>query len=286
MNPRQRNLNLAIGASLALHAVVLSIHFKLPDAISKATQRSLDVILVNSKSATRPTDAQAKAQTDLDGGGNTPEDRRATTPLPPDRRIKEGDDLINAQRRVAQLEAERQQAMTQLRSQKSIAAVQQRNEPAPPAPPSQLSGLDLANRAMAITRLEGEIATRTDPANKYPLRKILGSRTIAVPDAMYVNSVIEKIERIGTLNFPPEARGKLSGKMMVTLVIKPDGSLHSFELNNPSEHKILNAAAERIARMGSPYPRVPAEVLGGQEVVAITRHWTFSHEDLRTASTR
>ena len=76
MDPPQRSLSLALGVSLLFHAVVLSIHFKLPEVLGKATERALDVILVNNKSAHRPDQAQAKAQANLDGGGNTEEDRR------------------------------------------------------------------------------------------------------------------------------------------------------------------------------------------------------------------
>jgi hypothetical protein len=103
MDPQSRNLGLAIGASLLLHGILLSIHFAFPDALSHAKERALDVILVNSRSATRPTNVQAKAQANLDGGGNTDEDRRAATPLPVSRQTKDGESLVEAQRRVAQL---------------------------------------------------------------------------------------------------------------------------------------------------------------------------------------
>ncbi len=101
----RRALKLALGISLALHALLLSIHFKLPEALGKASEKALDVVLVNSRHKSKPTQAQAKAQANLDGGGNVAEDRRAKTPLPPSERSTEGNELIEAQRKVAQLEA-------------------------------------------------------------------------------------------------------------------------------------------------------------------------------------
>jgi hypothetical protein len=77
MDAPRRNLTLALGASLLLHATLLAVRFTPPDFIDKARERAMDVILVNSKSKSRPDKAQAKAQTNLDGGGNTEEDRRA-----------------------------------------------------------------------------------------------------------------------------------------------------------------------------------------------------------------
>ena len=76
-------MQFAILASILVHAAVLSLRFAFPDASRLRTPpQTLDVILVNSKSATRPAEPQALAQANLDGGGNTDEDRRAKTPLP------------------------------------------------------------------------------------------------------------------------------------------------------------------------------------------------------------
>ncbi len=109
----RRNLTIALAVSVALHLLLLSIHFKYPEALSKAKERALDVILVNSKSARKPPkgQAQAKAQTNLDGGGNTDENRRAKTPLPVSAQTKEGNELLDAQRRVTELERQQQQMM-------------------------------------------------------------------------------------------------------------------------------------------------------------------------------
>ena len=60
-----------IGISFFLHGVVLTLHFKFPEASSAMREKALDIILVNAKSAQKPKDAQALAQANLDGGGNT-----------------------------------------------------------------------------------------------------------------------------------------------------------------------------------------------------------------------
>ena len=122
MDAPRRNLTLALGVSLLLHAGLLAIRFTPPDFMDKARERALEVILVNSKSKARPDKAQAKAQTNLDGGGNTDEDRRAKTPLPPSQRTRECDQLVEAQRRVAELEAQAQLQMTGLKGARTISA--------------------------------------------------------------------------------------------------------------------------------------------------------------------
>ena len=76
----QSRFQYAVGASLVLHAVVLfGITFRPPD-LSKLDNivPALEVVLVNSRSATSPVQADAVAQHNLDGGGNTDSDRRAS----------------------------------------------------------------------------------------------------------------------------------------------------------------------------------------------------------------
>jgi protein TonB len=275
---QSRNLGVAIAASLAFHALVLSIHFTYPDALATAKERALDVILVNSKSATRPTDVQARAQANLDGGGNTDLDRRAATPLPLAKQARDGDTLIESQRRVAQLEAQQQQIMTQLRSRKAAPAAPVRNEPVPPAPPA-VSGLDLASTALAAVRLEGQIARQIEEYNKRPRKKFIGARTSEYRFAQYVEDWRQKVERVGNLNYPEAARGRMYGSLVLTVIIKADGTLDRVDINRPSGQKVLDDAARRIVRMAAPYSAFPADIARDTDILEITRTWTFTNAD-------
>ena len=77
-------LSLAVFISLAIHLfVIYGLHFKFPD-LGKLGHLSapLEVVLVNSKSRSKPVHADALAQANLDGGGNTDLNKRAKSPLP------------------------------------------------------------------------------------------------------------------------------------------------------------------------------------------------------------
>ena len=278
MRPDQRTFALALGASLLAHAVVLSIHFRLPDMIDKAKERALDVILVNSKGRHKPVDAQAKAQANLDGGGNVDEDRRVATPLPPSVRERPGDSLLEAQERVAQLEMQTRQMMTQLRGERSIAADRSRNEPTPAARP-QISGLDLASSAREMIRLEGEINRQTEEYNKRPRKKFLGARVTEANYAQYVEDWRQKVERIGNLNYPEAAKGKLSGTLVLTVSIKSDGSLNSVEVDHSSGFKVLDDAARRTVQLAAPYGRFPDSISRDTDILYITRRWAYTISD-------
>ena len=63
---------MAILLSLIFHAVVLfGITFKLPPPRIDKAATPLEVVLVNSKSVSKPHKANILAQANLDGGGNT-----------------------------------------------------------------------------------------------------------------------------------------------------------------------------------------------------------------------
>src|SRR5262252_1761685 len=98
MDPDSRALATALSISVVLHAVVLSIHFKLPEAFRGVTPTQLDVVLVNSKTRSRPAQADVLAQSNLDGGGDTDLERHAKSPLPP-LPSERGADLKQATRR-------------------------------------------------------------------------------------------------------------------------------------------------------------------------------------------
>jgi protein TonB len=272
-------LLLALAVSLLAHAVLLAVHFTPPDLLDKATERALDVILVNSKHAQRPHKAQALAQANLDGGGDTAEDRRVKTPLPPAKQTQSGDDLVAARQRVAQLEAEAKKMLTQTKSRQTVSTPEQAPQAAPPPPVPTPSGLDLANSAMAIARLEGEIARQTEAYNQRPRKKFLGARVSEYRFAQYVEDWRQKVERVGNLNYPAAARGRLYGSLVLTVVIKSDGDLDHVEVNRSSGQPVLDQAAVRIVRMAAPYAPFPEAIKRDTDIIEITRTWTFTSED-------
>ena len=276
--PSGITLSTALGISFFVHAVALTVRFAPPDFIDQARERALDVVLVNSKSKSRPDKAQAKAQTNLDGGGNTEDDRRATTPLPPSERTREGNDLVETQRRVAELEARQQQMMTRLKSDSAVTADKPQDKPAPQTTPN-ISGSDLASSAMAIARLEAQIDKQTNEYNQRPRVKRFGSRVEEYRFAQYVEDWRQKVERIGNLNYPAAAKGRLYGSLVLIVIIRANGDLERVELSRSSGQSLLDDAARRIVQMAAPYPAFPESIRRDTDVLEITRTWTFTNTD-------
>ncbi|HOI52794.1 MAG TPA: TonB family protein [Azonexus sp.] len=281
--PSDRRLWLALGVSLLLHGLLLSLHFAFPEASRVAREKALDIILVNARAQRPPADAQALAQANLDGGGNTDENLRAKTPLPATEQQSSGEDMQQMRRRVRELEAAQHKMLTQAANLARVAAAETRSEQPEPSP--QLTGTDLADTARAMARLEGEIAKSIEEYNKRPQKKFIGARTKEYRLAPYFDAWKQKIERIGTLNYPEAARGKLYGKVVLFVELRvDDGSLYNVEISRSSGHKLLDQAALRILRMAAPFGPIPREAMDGATVLSFAREWNFVPGD--TLATR
>ena len=272
----ERALWWALGVSIALHALLLSLHFKFPEASRIVQDKALEIILVNSRSAHRPKDAQALAQANLDGGGDTDQNRRAKTPLPPSSRQQAGNDLEHAQKRVQALEAQQQKLLGE---RSRLKQAERKDTQAQPEPTPTLSGRDLAHSALAMARLEAEIARSTEEYNKRPRKKFIGTRTAEYRYARYMEDWRLKVERVGTLNYPQAARGRLYGTLQLSVWIRTDGSVDKIEIERSSGQRVLDDAAQRIVHMASPYAPFPPDIQRDTDVLVITRNWTFARGD-------
>jgi protein TonB len=281
IDPAHRGFALALLASLGLHAVLLSIHFKLPERLSRATLETLEVVLVNAKSARKPDKAQARAQANLDGGGNTDQNRRAKTPLPPSLKAHAGDRLMEAQRRVEALEIQQRRLLAQAQSSRSVHSETASSDTQPEH--SATRGIDLAQSALAIARLQAQIERQTEEYNKRPRKKFIGARTEEYAAAQYLEDWRQKVERIGNLNYPEAAKGKLYGNLLLYVEIRADGNVERVEIERSSGHKILDEAALRIVRMAAPYGSFPAELKRQTDIVAFARTWVFTRADRLTS---
>ena len=275
-----RILGAAIGFSIAIHATALSVHFKFPDAMkSKSSSQPLEVVLVNARTKERPVQAEVLAQANLDRGGNVDERRQATTPLPVVEPRKPGRDLAEAQRRVQQLEAQQQKLLAQARPSKAQIAVEApRQAPAEESSP-QPSGRDLADLSLAAMRLQAQIDRQIQEYQKRPRKQFIGARAAEDRFAFYEDAWRVKVERVGTLNYPAEARGKHYGNLRLTVTIRPDGSVDSIELDRSSGLKVLDQAAFKIVKMATPFAAFPPEIRKDTDLLVITRTWFFGQGD-------
>jgi protein TonB len=272
-------MQVAIIGSIAFHAfLIVGLGFKIPGfGRLDEPHNVMDVVLVNSKSAKRPDKADALAQANLDGGGNTDQKLRAKSPFPAVDPNEPSPEMKAARSRVKELEAEAKQIMTVL---KAKAAVTQAAPSADSTAKADAEARDLVEKSLEIARLEAQIRREHQAYQERPKRKFIGARASEYRFAQYVDNWRQKIERIGNLNYPEEAKARnIHASLQLTVAIKADGEVEGVEINKSSGYKFLDQAAIRIVRLAAPFDRFPEAIHTDTDILHITRTWSFTKGD-------
>ncbi len=300
-------LGITLLASAVLHLVVIvAVNFEPPKLkFFKDKMPPLEIVLVNAKTETAPTKADALAQANLNRGGNTEANRKmkSALPAPKDKpteatlKAAEAKEKAKAEKaeaaaerkwqRVAKLEKEAQELMTQAQARKKIEThpVQQATAAQPDkgqqaAAAKAISTADMVANSLEMVRLEAQISKQQDEYQKRPKRKLLGARTQEYRFATYVEAWRLKVEKIGNLNYPEAAKDqKLYGRLRMTVTINADGTIENIDINQSSGHQVLDDAATRIVRLAGPYTPFPEDIRKDVDILGITRTWTFTKED-------
>jgi protein TonB len=270
-------LSFSMYFSIVLHTFLLFGVVLVMPAPGKAAGyfQPLQVVLVNSKSDSTPFHADALAQHNLDGGGNTEEDRQAKSPLPSisdDPRFSPEQEA----KRVATLEAKTKRMLTVMKSDYSTVQEElkkQKND-------NSGNGEALVQKALEMARLEAQINKNWDAYQKLPRRKFIGARTQEYRFAQYIEDWRIKVERIGNLNYPEQARRQhIFGKLQLSVSIRADGSVESIDVSRSSGKPLLDAAAMRIVKLAAPFSPLPPSITKDTDVLTITRTWSFTSSD-------
>jgi protein TonB len=260
--------------SLLLHGVLLlgiTFHFAKPDP----SLPTLDVTLLNVANQEAPDQADFLAQANNRGGGQSEHAARPSQmfsgalPLP--------EPGIAAQPVEATTPPPQEATPTRIVTTRgatdftvSSDTAQTRRNPTDPTP----TAAEL-QRQQAIAQLAAELRQKKVDYAKRPKVKYLTASTREYAFAAYMRGWSDRVERVGNLNYPEEARRRgLHGDVLLTVVLNLDGSIKSIEVIQSSGEKLLDAAAERIVRLAAPFPSAPQN---GERVdeLNITRTWQF-----------
>ena len=267
-------LQWALIASAAVHAALLTVRFVDPEAINRAFRDTpLDVILVNSRSAEAPTQAQAIAQANLAGGGEAAKGR-ATSPLPVAPTLQIGDSPDEARKRIEQLQQEQQQLLAQIR--REIATL-------PPPDPRRDNGTpqdrELDERRRQLLRLLAEIEKRVNEENARPKKRYISPATREEVYAIYYDALRRRIEDRGTRNFPEVNGRKLYGELTMNVTVDAAGRVVEAEIVRASKSRLLDQQAVAIVRAAAPFgPFTPAMRAQADQIV-VTSRFRFTRED-------
>ena len=268
-------LQWALGLSVLLHAVVLTVRFVDPEGFQRVFQdTSLDVVLVNAKSEEAPEKPQAIAQANLAGGGEADGRRIATSPLPPSLQESSGDAPVQAsQRRIDHMLEQQEMLLAQVRQQ--LAAM-------PKVDPQKRSDDPEAQaqeeRRQQLSKLLAAIEQRVDEENSRPRKRFLSPATLGTTYAQYYDDMRRKIEAEGTANFPQMAGRKLYGELLMALLINKDGRIVDARVVQSSGNRALDRFAELIASRAAPFGQFTAGMRQDTDQFDVTARFRFTRD--------
>ncbi len=269
-------LQIALGASIAVHAVLLTVRFIDPEGFNRIFQDTpLEVILVNAKSLekTDPAKASAIAQHTLAGGGDA-EKGRATTPLPPSALTEAGDASEDARRQIEALQQQQMMLLSQIRRQ--LAAM--------PIPDPKRTGVTPTSLAIEEKRRQlidmlAEIERRVNEENARPKKRYISPATREEVYATYYDGLRRKIEDKGTENFPEAAGTKIYGELTMIVTINHDGTVLQVEVVQTSGNPTLDRRAMAIARAAGPFGSFSEAMRRQADQIVVVSRFRFTRDE-------
>lgn len=269
----QQRLGATLVLSLLLHGMlVLGVGFALDDAAPVLP--TLDVILTRTQSPLTRKQADFLAQASNQGGGEhdkTSRPRDAQVGLAPQAEPGVAPQPLRAQSPAPQPPPQARvisSTRAEARAPVPDASPQADETPAP-------RGREKVDRDLAMARLAAEIHLRSERYAKRPKRKFVSASTQEYAYAGYLRAWVDRVERVGNLNYPDEARRRrLAGQLVISVAIRRDGSVERAEILQSSGIRLLDDAGLRIARLAEPYPPLP-KTEDDIDILHVTRTWNF-----------
>ena len=284
MSPRLRSLlqrlrrvsvmQAAVGLSLLVHAVLLSVRFVDPEGFNRLFEDTpLEVVLVNARSDDKPQKAQAVAQATLAGGGEA-ESGRAASPLPPSALNQSGDDIDQTYRQVRQMQDLQQQLLAQIRRELAMLP-----PPDPSKPQMSAEEAQREERRRQMLRMLAEIEKRINAENARPKKRYISPATREEVYAVYYDNLRRRIEERGTRDFPELAGKKLYGELTMNITIDARGKVIEAEIVRPAKSAVLNRRAVAIVHAAGPFGPFTDAMRRQADQIVVTSRFRFTRTD-------
>ncbi|MDQ7987876.1 energy transducer TonB [Pseudomonas sp. G34] len=273
-------LGFTLFLAAVLHiALILGVGFTFaePGQISK----TLEITLSTFKSDEKPKEADFLAQDNQQGSG-TLEKKAAptTTEQAPfqDTEVRKVTPAAAPPPPAVKPEAPKAAVTTRAPQQQKAPAKREETKPTPPS--QEAPSFDSAQLSAEIASLEAELSNEVQQYAKRPkIHRLNAASTMRDKGAWYKDEWRKKVERIGNLNYPDDARRRqIHGSLRLLVSINRDGSLYEVMVLESSGEQVLDQAAMRIVRLAAPYAPFTGD-LADIDRLEIIRTWRFERGD-------
>lgn len=268
----------AVFLALLVHAVILLGVTFAPNDRNKVST-TLEVTLASYKQNKAPDEADFLAQSNQQGSGTEDQAKMLTTdvkapfhsndinPASPQERPQTAPKPKPAERRE----------VTTVAEARTTTRVTATPDKTPDVPVEEGPKQPLLERSLEMASLEAKLDTlRQNYAKRPRVQRLTAASTMSASDAYYVNNWRDKIEKMGTLNYPKEAENCFNDcRLRVLVSINPNGTINDLQILESSGRKVLDDAAMRIVRMAAPFAPFTEEMRATTDILEIIRTWQF-----------
>lgn len=266
-------------AALVHLALILGVGFTV---IKPAEIRhTMDITLATFKSEKAPEKADFQAQENQQGSGTL--DKKAlpkTTEVAPFQDSKINKITPPPAAKVESPPApQKSMVATQAPKQQKVEPKPKESKPQPKAE-AKAPDFDSSQLSSQIASLEAELSNEQQLYAKRPrIHRLNAASTMRDKGAWYKEEWRKKVERIGNLNYPDEARRQqLYGSLRLMVSINRDGSLYEVLVLESSGQPVLDQAAQRIVRLAAPFAPFTGD-MAEFDRLEIIRTWRFARGD-------
>ena len=267
-------------AALVHLALILGVGF----SFTKPTEirRTMEITLATFKSEKAPEKADFQAQENQQGSGSL--DKKAvptTTEVAPfqDSKVNKVTPPPAARPEVPAPVQAKAAVTTQAPKAQKVQAQPRESKPQP-KPKAAVPEFDSSQLSSQIASLEAELSNEQQKYAKRPrIHRLNAASTMRDKGAWYKEEWRKKVERVGNLNYPDEARRQqIYGSLRMMVSINRDGSLFEVLVLESSGQPLLDQAAQRIVRLAAPFAPFTGD-LAEFDRLEIIRTWRFARGD-------
>ena len=307
----QDRLGLTISIAILVHALIIfGISFTKEERPS-TRMNTMEIVLINQETK-MPEESNVLAQKNLEGGGETEEIFESSTSIKPNL-SKSNEQIIeqpniqeellqnynvetskaeipeildinkenietitteNIENEIIDLVSEKQkpdfvyEKLDETNTEKKIA----KKTPPPVIPTSD----ELLSNSFEIASSNIEVRRDMIEKTQRPRKKFISASTKEYEYAAYMDAWRRKVERVGNLNYPEEAKKlNLSGSLQLDVALNKDGTINQITIRRSSGEKVLDDAAIKIVELAAPYAKFPKNIENQVDILHILRTWQF-----------
>ncbi|AWF79566.1 energy transducer TonB [Microbulbifer sp. A4B17] len=271
--------------AVALHVLIIfKLTFGSPDGAQAPP--TLEVTLAQHHSAQAPEDADYLAQYNQLASGTADSPQELST----NRHAEFADTQIHdvnplPQQQAARPTEQRRQLITTI----GESPVQAPELPAEDKFSEEKRGnapSDLAQSNPEIASLQARLdKIRQTIAQRPRVRRLTSVATKASADAAYLHEWRQKVEAVGSDNFPEEAlENQITGSLRMMVRLLPTGAVEDVVILESSGERILDDAAQQIVRLAAPFAPFPTEIRREVDRLEIIRTWRFDLTGFSTSA--